>query len=103
MWFYLSISSIASEDADIHVVCQLENEASMSNNKARCTIASCSDRQLKYERAQSITKICNYFPVTVKISIISHSQDSKEGKCCWLLFSFLPVFAWFGFLYQWFK
>lgn len=69
-WFCLSISSIASEDADIHVVCHLENEASLSNNKARCTIASCSDRQLKYEPVQSITKIHNYFSVTINISII---------------------------------
>lgn len=70
-WFCLSISSIASEDADIHVVCHLENEASMSNNKARCPIASCSDRQLKYEPVQSITKIHNYFSVTGNISIIT--------------------------------
>lgn len=68
IWF--SISSIASGDADIHVVCHLENEASLLNNKARCTTASCSDRQLKYEPVQSITKIYNYFLVTVNISII---------------------------------
>lgn len=70
-WFCLSFSSIASEDADIHAVCHLENEASMSNNKARCTIASCSDRQLKYEPVQSVTKIYNYFSVTGNISIIT--------------------------------
>lgn len=55
-WFYLSISSIASEDANIHVVCHLENEASMSNNKARYTIASCSDRQLKYDLFRALQK-----------------------------------------------
>lgn len=91
-WFYLSISSIASKDADIHVVCHLENEASMSNNKARCTTASCSDRQLKYEPVQSITKIYNYSSVTVNISIIKVSlripRKGNVGSCLFL--SYLP-------------
>lgn len=90
-WLYLSISCITSEDADIHVVCHLENEASMSNNKARCTTASYSDRQLKYEPVQSITKKYNYFSVTVNISIvIVILRIPRKGSVVGSCFLFLP-------------
>lgn len=101
-WVFF-ISFIASEDADIHVLCYLENEAVMSNNITRCMIASCSDRQLQYEPVQTITEIYNYFSVTGNsFNFNSHSQDTKKGKCYWLLFSFPPIFACFGF-YRWLK
>jgi len=92
-----------SEDADIHVQCYLENEAAMSNNIARCKIASCSDRQLQCEPVQSITEIHNYFSDTGNtFSFNSHSQDTEDGRWCWLLFSFPPIFACYGF-YRWLK
>lgn len=85
---------LATEDADVPVLCHLGNEAAMSDDIPRYRVACSSDQQLQHEPVQSITEIYSYFSVMGNsFNFNSHSQDTEEGGCCLLVFSFPHMFA----------